>query len=49
MTDEFQRTNVQHVYAAGDITHTPNQWIVACSEGAIAALTAHNDLLRGQK
>ncbi|MDO9045454.1 MAG: thioredoxin-disulfide reductase [Methanobacteriaceae archaeon] len=44
ITDKFQRTNLERVYAAGDITGGVNQWIVACSEGAIAATAAFEDL-----
>ncbi len=41
LTDEFMRTNVPGVYAAGDIRNTPlRQVITACSDGAIAATTA---------
>lgn len=43
-TDKAQRTNIPRVYAAGDITDGVNQWVVACSEGAIAALSAYDDL-----
>lgn len=44
ITDKSQRTNIPRVYAAGDITDGVNQWVVACSEGAVAALSAHRDL-----
>lgn len=44
ITDKSQRTNIPLIYAAGDITNMVNQWVVACSEGAIAALSAHSDL-----
>lgn len=44
ITDKFQRTNLERVYAAGDITGGVNQWIVACSEGAVAATAAFEDL-----
>jgi thioredoxin reductase (NADPH) len=44
VTDKAQRTNINRVYAAGDITDGVNQWVVACSEGAIAALSAYDDL-----
>lgn len=44
VTDKAQRTNIPLIYAAGDITDGVNQWVVACSEGAIAALSAHADL-----
>ncbi len=43
-TDNTQRTNVQRVYAAGDITGGVAQVIVAAAQGAIAALSAYEDL-----
>jgi len=43
-TDKYQRTNIPQVYAAGDITGGIKQWVVACSEGAVAALSAQKDL-----
>ena len=43
-TDKEQKTNVPHVYSAGDVTGGVKQWIVACGEGAIASTTAFNDL-----
>ncbi|WP_409200909.1 NAD(P)/FAD-dependent oxidoreductase [Methanobrevibacter sp. DSM 116169] len=45
-TDKSQRTNLRNVYASGDITGGVKQWVVACSEGAIAALSAYDDLER---
>ncbi len=44
ITDKGQRTNLPMVYAAGDITIGNNQWLIACSEGAVAALSAYNDI-----
>lgn len=44
ITDKFQRTNVKRVYAAGDITGGFKQWVIACSEGAVAAMAAYEDL-----
>jgi len=44
LTDKNQRTNLRRVYAAGDITGGNNQWVIACSEGAVAALSAYQDL-----
>ncbi len=44
--DKSQETNIPFVYAAGDITDGVNQWVVACSEGAIAALSAYDDLIK---
>lgn len=43
-TDKTQRTNIPRVYAAGDVTGGVKQVVVACSEGAIAALSAFEDL-----
>lgn len=41
LTDEFMKTNIPGVYAAGDIRNTPlRQVITACSDGAIAATSA---------
>lgn len=45
LVDKYQRTNVPGIYAAGDITGGIKQWVVACSEGAVAALSAHEDLM----
>ena len=44
ITDKKQATNVEHVYSSGDITGGVKQWIVACGEGAVAAMSAYNDL-----
>jgi len=38
--DERMRTNVEGVLAAGDVTGIEQQLVVACAQGAIAALTA---------
>jgi len=43
-TDKTQRTNIPRVYAAGDVTGGVKQIVVACSEGAIAALSAFEDI-----
>lgn len=43
-TDKSQRTNLPGIYAAGDITGGVNQWVVACGEGAVAALSVYEDL-----
>ena len=43
-TDQFMRTNVERIYAAGDITGGVAQVIVAAAQGAIAALSAYEDL-----
>ncbi len=44
MVDKTQRTNIPRIYAAGDITDGVNQWVVACSQGAVAALSLFEDL-----
>lgn len=44
VTDKSQRTNISRIYAAGDIAGGVNQWIVACGEGAVAALSAYEDM-----
>jgi thioredoxin reductase (NADPH) len=33
------------MYAAGDITGGIKQWVVACAEGAVAAISAYNDTI----
>ncbi len=43
-TDERQRTTIEGVYAAGDITGGVRQIITACAEGATAALTSMHTL-----
>ena len=45
ITDKNQATNVEGIYSAGDITGGVKQWIVACGEGAVAAMSAYNDLI----
>ena len=46
-TDHFGRTNIEGVYASGDLTKaTPFQVIVAASEGAITAMGVVNDLIK---
>ena len=42
ITDKSQATNVPGVYSAGDITGGLKQWVVACGEGAVAAMAAYN-------
>ncbi len=41
ITDKKQRTNIPGVYAAGDVTNTMKQVVVAAGNGAIAADTAY--------
>lgn len=46
--DEFCRTSLPGVYAAGDVTNVPyKQIVIAMGEGAKAALSAFDDRLRG--
>ncbi|MBI4814128.1 MAG: thioredoxin-disulfide reductase [Methanobacterium sp.] len=45
ITDKYQRTNIPGIYAAGDITGGIKQWVVACAEGAVAALSAFEDVM----
>lgn len=44
ITDKTQRTNINKVYAAGDVTGGVKQWVVSCGEGAVAATHAYHDL-----
>ena len=47
VTDKSQRTNIPGVFAAGDITNnTLKQIVTACSEGAIAAYQAYQDVTK---
>lgn len=41
--DKNQRTNIDNVYAIGDVTGGVKQWVVACGEGTIAATYAYQD------
>lgn len=46
LTDENMKTNVEGVFAAGDVRHkTLRQIITACADGAIASLSINNYLL----
>ena len=42
--DKEQKTNVDHVYAIGDVCVGLKQWVVACGEGAVAATSAFEDI-----
>ena len=42
--DKKQKTNVDYVYAIGDVFVGLKQWVVACGEGAVAATSAFEDL-----
>ncbi|WP_439644909.1 hypothetical protein [Aneurinibacillus tyrosinisolvens] len=45
MTDDFGRTNVEGVYAAGDTSViAPSQVIIAAAEGSRAAIGVNSDL-----
>jgi thioredoxin reductase (NADPH) len=45
VVDKAQRTSVEHVYAAGDITPGPQLAISAAAEGSVAAIAIHRSLL----
>ncbi|WP_298523725.1 thioredoxin-disulfide reductase [uncultured Methanobrevibacter sp.] len=44
LIDNNQKTNVDYVYAIGDVCVGLKQWVVACGEGAVAATSAYHDL-----
>lgn len=44
ITDKKQRTNMPKIYAAGDITGNSGQIIISAGQGALAALSAYEDL-----
>ncbi len=44
ITDKAQKTNVDYVYAIGDVCVGLKQWVVACGEGAVAATSAFEDI-----
>lgn len=45
LTDENMRTNIERIYAAGDVRLSPlKQIITACADGAVAASAAISDL-----
>jgi len=44
IVDKDQQTNIPGVYAAGDITGGVNQLVVACGEGAVAAVNAYTHI-----
>ena len=50
VVDKDQKTNIEGVYAAGDLTNGTNlkQTITAASQGAISALSAYNHCLEGK-
>lgn len=42
--DKEQKTNIDYVYAIGDVCIGLKQWVVACGEGAVAATSAYEDI-----
>ena len=42
--DKEQKTNVDYVYAIGDVCVGLKQWVVTCGEGAVAATSAFEDI-----
>src|SRR5687767_509203 len=48
VVDDGQRTSVENVYAAGDITPGPQLAIAAAAAGAVAAIAIHKSLLPDQ-
>ena len=42
--DTNQKTNIDYVYAIGDVCVGLKQWVVACGEGAVAATSAYHDI-----
>ncbi|MDO5860403.1 thioredoxin-disulfide reductase [Methanobrevibacter sp.] len=48
ITDKNQKTNIDYVYAIGDVCVGLKQWVVACGEGAVAATSAYYDLKENQ-
>ncbi len=50
ITDNLMQTNIQGVFAAGDVASPMvRQVVVACAQGAIAALSAEKYIRRGQR
>ena len=44
IVDKEQKTNIDCVYAVGDVCVGLKQWVVACGEGAVAATSAYQDI-----
>ena len=44
IVDKQHKTNVDYVYAIGDVCAGLKQWVVACGEGAVAASSAYDDI-----
>ena len=50
IVDKYCHTNVEGIYAAGDITDTPlRQLVTACGQGSIAALSAFKYILKKKR
>ncbi len=50
IVDKNQKTNVNGIFAAGDITNNPlKQIVTACGEGAVAAYSAYQELMNEKK
>ena len=47
IVDKEQKTNIDCVYAVGDVCVGLKQWVVACGEGAVAATSAYSDIKQG--
>jgi thioredoxin reductase (NADPH) len=48
--DKEQRTNIEGVFAAGDVTNNPlKQIVTACGEGAIAAFEVYKEYIKERK
>ena len=39
-----KKTNIDYVYAIGDVCIGLKRWLVACGEGAVAATSASKDI-----
>ena len=42
--EKEKKTNIDYVYAIGDVCVGLKQWVVACGEGAVAATSAYTDI-----
>lgn len=47
IVDKEQKTNIDYIYAVGDVCVGLKQWVVACGEGAVAATSAYSDIKQG--
>ena len=48
VTDTHQRTDIEGLYAAGDVVHGLDQISHAMGEGGVASTTIHNDLAKSE-